>query len=426
MKKQIVLLSSLFVAAIILLGVTGCTKKSSTATFTLSTLVAQLAGGNIDLNGATSANTVPSNPTIVANFSLSVNAGSVSSTNIILLRDWDQKNIPITVTTSGSSITIVPNEELGNGALFKLTFPAVASTDGQSYPGFFRTFTTIGTFVPAGQVAYWDFEGNANDKVGTFNADSSVNITYTPSYKASAGTAATFDGTTSIIEVPNGDQLSNTAQFSWCFWMKTNSVGHVDAGGNPKGHFVIGLGAFHGFQFEVYNTYQGCKIGTTYDVGAPATNGHDTEFKGDGLTKDNGGWAACTFCKTLTPTPADGMVALIKDKWVFVTFVFNGTTKLATVYLNGEKMKEEDFNLAAPPLSAATGLKWNGVPPDVYPRLAFGFVQSRQGTLWATETWGGYQYPTSNHFGGQLDDVRIFHRALSATEVDLMYSSEKP
>ncbi len=426
MKKQIVLFGSLFIAMAFLVGVAGCKKKNDTDTFTLSSLVAQLIGGSIDLNGATSANNVPSNPTIVATFSLAVNAASVSSSNITLLRDWDKKNIPLTVTPVGATITIIPNEELGNGALFTLTFPSVTSTDGQSVPGFVRTFTTIGTFVPTGQVAYWNFEDNANDQVGGFNADSVINITYTTSYKAAAGKAATFDGTTSIIEIPNGDQLSDTPEFSLCFWVKTNSIGHVDADGNPKGHFVIGLSAFYGFQFEIQGSYAECKLGATYDVGFPATNPHDLIFNGDGKTKDNDGWKACTFCKLLSPTPAEGMVALIKDKWVHVVFVFNGTTKLATMYINGEKMKEEDFNLADPTLNAATGLKYNGMEPEVYPRLAFGFIKSRQGTLWATQPWGGYTLPTSNHFGGQLDDVRIFHRTLNATEIDLMYASEKP
>jgi len=427
MKKQAILFSALFITVALLMGVASCKKKSDSTSFKLSTLVAQLVGGNIDLNAATSANTVPSNPTIVATFSLAINASSVNSTNVTLLRDWDQKNIPLTVTVAGATVTIVPNEELGNGALFTLTFPIVTTTDGQSAPGFIRTFTTIGTFVPAGQIAYWNFEDNANDQVGTFNADSVINITYTASYKAAAGKAATFDGTTSIIEIPNGDQLSNTPEFTMCFWIKTNSVGHDDAGGNPKGHFVVGLGAFYGFEFEIQGSYAECKVGATYNCVAPATNGHDLTFQGDGLDKNNPlGWKACTFCKLLSPTPAEGMAALLKDKWASIVFVFNGPTKVATMYINGEKMKEEDFNLADPTLNAATGLIWSGLPPDVYPRLAFGFIKSRQGSLWATQTWGGYTLPTSNHFGGQLDDVRIFHRALTATEIGLMYASEKP
>jgi hypothetical protein len=262
--------------------------------------------------------------------------------------------------------------------------------------------------------------------VGSYNADSLVNITYTASYKTTAGMAATFDGTTSIIEIPNADQLSNTPALSVCFWVKTNSAGHVNATGDPKGHFIFGLGAFHGYDFEISGGYDNCKLGATYDCGA-GTNAHDLAFNGDGLYNNTAeGWKACTFCKKLTPTPAEGMAALLKDKWVSFVFVFNGPTKVATLYINGEKMKEEDFTLADPTLNEAVGLKWNGVAPEVYPRLAFGFIQSRQGTLWATQPWGGYTIPTSNHFGGQLDDVRIFHRALTATEIDLMYASEKP
>jgi hypothetical protein len=427
MKKKVFLFGSLIIAVALLLGVESCKKSSETVAFTLSSLIAQSTGGNIDLNGASSANNVPSNPTIVATYSLNVNASGVTSNSITLFREWDQKNIPLTVTTSGATITIVPNEELGNGALFTLTFPAVASTDGQSASGFVRTFTTVGTFVPTGQIAYWNFEDNANDQVGTFNADSVINITYSASYKAAAGKAATFDGTTSIIEIPNGDQLSNTPEITLCLWVKTNSAGHVDEKGNPQGHFLFGLGAFYGFDFDIQGTYADCKFGATYDCGAPATNPHDLAFNGDGLyNSTTQGWKACTYCKLLTPTPAEGMVALIKDKWVSIVCVFNGPAKTATLYFNGEKMKEEDFNLADPVLNAAVGLKWNGTAPDVYPRLALGFVQSRQGILWATQPWGGYKIPTSKHFSGQMDDVRIFHRALTATEIDLMYASEKP
>ena len=391
--------------------------------FNLSSLFA----GTIDLNGATLANNVPVNPTIVARFTLAVEPSGVTPDKITLVREYDGKRIGLTISVQGASVTIVPVEGLGNGTLFTLTFPTLSSTDGQTIPGFVKTFSTIGTFVPTGQVAYWNFEDNANDQIGTFNSDTAINITYTASYKTSAGKAATFDGTTSIIEIPNGDELTNTAEFSMCFWMKTNSVGHVDADGNPKGHFVLGLGAFFGFQFEINNIYAECKLSATYNVGTPVTNGHDLIFNGDGLYNNSQlGWKACTYCKLLTPTPAEGMAALIKDKWASIVFVFNGPTKIATMYINGQKMKEEDFNLADPTLNSATGLIWNGLAPDVYPRLAFGFIQSRQGALWANQPWGDYKFPTSNHFGGQLDDIRIFHRALSLTEIELMYASEKP
>jgi hypothetical protein len=46
--------------------------------------------------------------------------------------------------------------------------------------------------------------------------------------------------------------------------------------------------------------------------------------------------------------------------------------------------------------------------------------------MWDNEPWGGYDFPGANHFKGQLDDVRIYHKVLSPVEIQLMYDSEKP
>jgi hypothetical protein len=422
MKKRIFALSSLVLALVLMISIVSC-KKSSTTTFALSTLMS----GTIDMNGATPPSDVPKDPTIVATFTVSVDPASATSATITMVRDYDQANIDLTITVSGSTITMVPTSgDLGNGAKYILTFNGLMSTDNQSLAAFNRSFTTVGTFVPSGVVAYWNFEGNANDQVGTWNADAEVDVVYQPSYTAVAGQAAFFNGTTSIIEIPNGDQLDNEHDFSLSFWVKTNSVGHVDAGGNPKGHFVIGLGAFKGYQFEVAGDYGSCKLAASYNVGDTAFTTEDLWFNGDGKTGANGGWQGWTFCQDLTGS--GGVAAKIKDVWASVVCVYNSSTKIGTMYINGAEMKAQDFNLwpDGDAKHSVIGLKWQGVPPEVYPTLAFGFIQSRQGTLWATEPWGGYQYPTSNHFGGWLDDIRIFFKPLTAQEVNLMYASEKP
>jgi len=424
MKKQIFLLSSLLIAVALLMGVTGCKKKDDKVNFALTSLIAQLLGGSIDLNGATPANNVPTLPIIVATYTVGVTAASVTPSTITLTRDYDTTVVPLTLTIDGLNIIIIPTQDLGNGALYKLHFNAMTSTDGQGIPAIDRTFTTVGTFVPAGQIAYWNFEGNANDQVGTFNPSPTgiVDINYEASYKTSAGTAAAFNGTSSIIEIPNGDQLSNTADFSICFWIKANSVGHVDAGGNPKGHFVIGLGAFKGFQFEIPGDYTSCKLAASYELADGTTASEDLWYNGEGLKPDS--WKGWTFSKDLTSS--GGVLTILKDKWAQVVCTYNGASKVGTMYLDGEKMKAQDFNLYDPPKTGVVGLKWGGVPPEVYPILAFGFIQSREGTLFSSESWGNYLLPTSNHFGGWLDDVRIFHKALTANEIDLMYQSEKP
>jgi hypothetical protein len=97
------------------------------------------------------------------------------------------------------------------------------------------------------------------------------------------------------------------------------------------------------------------------------------------------------------------------------------------LYYDGEKMKSFSFNLwpEGDAKRTVTGMKYGGVAPAFVNELAFGFIHSRAGTEWDNEPWGGYDFPTANHFRGQLDDIKIYHKVLTPTEIQLMYDSEK-
>ncbi len=419
MNRKIAIFNLFLAFTVLAVSVSSCKKDEEASPLKLVSLVA----GDIDLNGATSPNTVPVEPVIVATFNTDVDASTAIAANIVLNQDYDNTDIELTITASGKTITITPKDPLGNGTLFELSFGAgLMSKDALAITTLARTFTTTGTFVPAGTVAYWNFEDNANDVVGTWNpnANGIVDITYADSRKAAAGKAASFNGTTSIIEYANGDQLMNTQNFTLSFWVKA-----MDSG---KGHFVIGLAAFYGFQFEMYGGLNGFKMPVQFDYGdGTSGTGGDLGYNGDGKTKDNGGWRGTTFSKENA-----SLDAVLKDKWAHVTYVYNSVTKERMFYLNGELVQKQDHNLWTDDFGVPTkeagivGLKYAGTAPEVVNELAFGFIQSRAGTLWDSEAWGGYDKPGANHFQGLLDDVRIFHKALTATEIDLMYSSEKP
>ncbi|MFO7614254.1 MAG: Ig-like domain-containing protein [Bacteroidales bacterium] len=423
MKKKIVLISSVFFFALLLVGVNSC--KDDEADFILEALVS----GTIDMNAATPPNNVPADATIEATFSVDVDAATVTAATITLVRDYDAASIPLTFSVAGKKVTITPGEDLGNGALYVLSFNAgIKSTDGQEIQPFTRAFSTEGNFLPSGVVAYWNFDDNLTEQINGASPTGVVDLTYEDSYKPSAGKAGKFNGTSTIVEYANGDQLMNTSDFTLSFWVKAKSAGHVNENGDPKGHFVIGLGAFYGFQFELFGDYKGFKMAVQFDYGdGTSGTGGDLEYNGDGLTLANGGWQGTTFCKE-----DNALDAVLKDKWFHITYTYNSVSKERSMFLNGELVKTQDHDLwyddEGNPMKelGIVGLKYAGVEPEVLNELAFGFIQSRGGTLWASVPWGGYDFPTANHFGGWLDDVRIFHKALTPTEIDLMYQSEKP
>lgn len=408
MKTKNAITSLLFIAVAFSLMLTSC--KKDPEPLALESLMA----GTIDLNGATSPSNVPVNPTILASFNVNVDPATATAANITMVQDYDAANVALTITTSGNDITIVPQANLGTGALYKLNFGAgLMSTDGLAITATQRTFTTEGAFAPAGAVAHFTFEDNANDVIGPWDPAGAdiIGITYTASRKTAAGKAATFNGTTSIIEIPNGDLLMNTTSFTVAFWMKTNSAAKTN------GHFVMGLAGWNGFQYEVFGGYDGSKFAIQYQH-ATGTAAEDMWFP----ALADLGWQGWTFAKSLT---AAEMMAKLKDAWINVVYTYNAPTKVGTLYFNGEKMKSFDFNLwpTGDAKKGVTGLKYAGLPAGK--NLALGFIQGRNNRT-ITDEWADYSLTTNNHFKGQLDDIRFWRKAITANEVLLMYNSEKP
>jgi len=411
MKKKNVFLSLLFTTLLISVVVHSCKKDP------LPLALSSLVTGTIDLNGAASPTNVPVMPTIVATFNVPVDPATATATNITMIQDYDDSPIALNIAVDGKVITITPTADLATGSLYQLDFTSgLKSTDGLALTAVQRTFTTAGTFAVSGAIAYYAFEDNANDQIGAYDplAADVIGITYTASRNAAAGKAATFNGTTSIIEVPNGDDLINTSNFSISFWVKTNSTGKTSGG-----HFVMGLAGWNGFQYEIFGSYDGSKFGNQYKLADNSSVSEDMWFP----SLADQSWQGWTFAKSLTIAQ---MTALLKDSWLNVAFTFNGATKVATLYFNGEKMKSFDFNLwpATDVKKNVTGLKYAG--SALGNNLAFGFIQGRNNRT-ITDTWADYAHADANgHLKGQLDDVRIWHKVISAAEILSMYNSEKP
>lgn len=421
MKRKFFILSILMIMTAVYV-IDSC-KKSSPAPLNLGTLMA----GNIDLNAAIAPTNVPVRPTITATFTTAVDITTATTSNITLTEDYDALSIPLTVTASGKVVTITPNADLANGALYKLAITSgLKATSGEAVTAINRSFTTLGSFLPAGMVAYWNFDGNANDQSGVYTG-LPIDITYVTGRNAASGQAAQFNGTTSLIEIPNGDVLENSSDFSISFWIKDDTTA-------KRGQFVLGLAAWYGFQFEYNSNVYGtgdraqigqCKLAAQYSLSDGTSASQDLWLDGVGDTKDNGGWMGWTYSKNLVAGGGTGVNGLLAQKWAQVVCTYDHATKIGTMYINGVKMKEQDFNLYVAPnvMYLATGLKFAGNTANN--SLAFGFIQDKFGQT-ITDSWADYANPANGHFQGLLDDVAIYHSVLTPALITLMYNSGTP
>ncbi|MCZ8356068.1 MAG: Ig-like domain-containing protein [Cyclobacteriaceae bacterium] len=415
--KKYNLLTKTMVAGLLAATALWSCSEDDPAALTLVSLTAE----GIDLNGATTPSNVPTDAVIIAEFSTEVDPASAAGA-ISLLRDYDDTNVDLDIQVSGKTVTITPETSLTTGALYALNVTTgLKSTGNQPATNVSRNFNTEGTFAVPGAIAHWTFEDSPNDIFGTFNAAASgvVDITYAASRRAEAGKAASFNGTTSIIEIPNGDDLMNNGDWVVSFWVKPSS-----ANSKESGHFVFGLSGSKGFQYEIFGNYMGAKLAASYahTNTPPGTTSEDLWCDGEG----NLGWQGWTFSKDFTGS--GGLDEVIKDKWVHIVCMYNSTTRVGVMYINGEKVKEQDFDLwpNGDNKRFVTGLQYSGQSPNFTNDLAFGFICSRASTEFDAESWGNYASPTSNHFQGLLDDVIIYHKLLTPAEITLMYNSGKP
>jgi len=433
--KQLKLWSLLLLAGSIL-TFSGCGDDEGAAALEIVSIAAtgtDLDTGNeitVDLNAATAASNVPPNAVVTISFSREVDPDKVTASSITI--GDGSTDLTTAITTSGSAVVITPNDEFERGTDYTLTVTAgVTALDGGTLISTSRTFKTAGRkdAVPpqaTSQLAYWKFDGDATDNASSFDANAEVDIDYQTDRFGAIESAAYFNGNTSIIEVPNASSLmTDAASFTISFWVKTQTEGHVNENGDPTGMFVFGLGAFFGIQYEIFSGYDGSKFAISYITADETGVSEDMWFPNGATDNTNGGWQGWDFAQNLSP---EQMQAIIKDTWYHAIYTYDAVDKKGALYFNGTLMKSFDFDLwpDGDLKQTVTGVTYRGVEPDVVDDLAFGFVQSRAGTMWDTEPWGGYDITTSQHFKGWLDDFRIFDAAFDAADATALYNAEKP
>ncbi len=218
-----------------------------------------------------------------------------------------------------------------------------------------------------GLVAYYPFDGDANDESGNNNHGVvKGGITYADGM---LGQAVKLNGTNSYIRVANPSQKFN-AQFTITAWVLTEGRG--------------------GCLFSKYswNTYTGRGIGlsfTTPDGNGWVSSG-STLFSG---TLFDTGWYPSNYPSYTMPV----------NKFEYISAVYNsGNIK---IYINGAVVAEKTIQ--------------HGITLDNSYDMLIGTYFDNYGTR-IVQTW------TGRTFAGLTDELRIYNRALSEGEIKELYT----
>ena len=234
-----------------------------------------------------------------------------------------------------------------------------------------ETTSTVNTLQVLGDtscVATYTFEGNANDLSTNYNGTASGNITYDYSGTASNityatgkfGKAAVFNGTDSRITIPAISAITGDVTFS--VWANINSLSHT------RRLRLIEINANS-------NGYAG-----SLTVMYKPSNG---EFK---IRAGNG-----------TSSNSDVIThnyVLTADQWYHIAITRNNTTNVSKLYINNIEVDSETVSVNSS-----------------YPSNAQTFIGDYIGS-------SSYNY----NWDGELDQIRIFNKALSSGEVNSLYN----
>lgn len=212
-----------------------------------------------------------------------------------------------------------------------------------------------------GLVAFYPFNGNANDATGNGHDGVVLGAMLTTNRFGQPNSAYAFNGSTSLIVVSNSSDLQPFTDFSVSVWLEvpffTNTFSvffskHLDSY-NDSGWIMAVLNPPNGLPFQFASA-------PFFDVNDPQAN-------------------------------------MSSNIWVHGVFTYERSSGICKVYMNG--------------VLADTRSRVYNTNADPRP-----FVMGAQPTLKITPT--GYNY----YFAGILDDIRIYNRVLSSSDVQQLYA----
>jgi hypothetical protein len=214
-----------------------------------------------------------------------------------------------------------------------------------------------------GLAAYYPFNGNANDASGNNNNPSFNNATLTTDRFGNANSAYHFNGINNYIDIPNSNSINFGNQISMCAWVRPTGFYY----GLCHGNMMISKGDYTDPGY--YNL--------SYDDNLYTNSNNCNGSLPDTLHE--------TFGGTLAP---EATPYIIPGQWYSVVYTNDGDT--IRIYINCQLRV-------------------------VYPSSVTGFKNAFD-LFFGENSDNNTNYPY--WFNGDLDEVRIYNRALNQDEVN--------
>jgi methionine-rich copper-binding protein CopC len=350
--------------------------------------------------GSTTGSTIK----LELNFATDVKKGSGSFSVYETAGNVKVAELPVSgpaVAVDGKNVTI----KLGTPLKFATAYyvladaGAIVGNDGKAFEGFslpstwdFTTTSGSGNALVAWLPMDDDLSDASGNKLDAMLGDlATSNVTFVND--AQRGKVASFGpGSYAVLPRHNLLRPSLTQSFSFNFWVKAKGIGSDpalfsnsdwDSGGNPG--FVLAT--------DDGDTYTG-----------PGSSGRGWLLK---LTGDAGGASNRMDWRANETVPQ--AAALTDDRWHMVTVVVDQSSKRLHVYIDAK----EHIQAAKPTsfdLNTLKGPLWDS--KNDYPF-----------TIWEDGS-GKYNSgdDTRKNLSGLVDNVRIYSKALNATEVSGLYA----
>lgn len=240
-----------------------------------------------------------------------------------------------------------------------------------------------------GLVGYWPFNGNVKDGSGRGHKLSG-SVAYTADLNGNDNSAAVFEGNASL-KLPQSLYVARSLTVSvWCKPSGTIPTGLRDMLSQTDGSTMVGS------QYVLYPSHGGLA---------------STGKAGVGLVVGQNGVIVMEHADEYCPTPLV-WYGNIGNNWTLVTVTIfgNGAPHL---YINGDFIKKG---------MASSKTKFVGAADR---SLSDVYLEENQGYYWGSVIGNGVTVDYSHcPYYGLMDDFRIYNRALSASEIKLLYEGE--